>query len=210
MPCSFSHTHVCEHMCFDPAEPNLPRTAETFLPTTEQKSSGSGLRRCSTVTWKVPSDHQPTHVNMFCQRCVWQSLEPESSACRPRRASVSSTALPSARWPSRSTQTVSRLWPPVMELLVSGSRTSTTMGTCRKRMHLLFNLIPPVLLSNTPVCLRKWCKDTFDYLLSHLSSPESVKMGIFLQSGYNLLTEPGPVRNTLFSSLYFFLHFLFF
>ncbi|XP_047236202.1 D-amino-acid oxidase-like [Girardinichthys multiradiatus] len=38
----------------------------------------------------------------------------------------------------------------------------------------------------------KWNKETFDYLLSWLSSPEAVKMGIFLQSGYNLCTEPHP------------------
>uniref|UniRef100_A0A7N6AGE5 D-amino-acid oxidase n=1 Tax=Anabas testudineus TaxID=64144 RepID=A0A7N6AGE5_ANATE len=38
----------------------------------------------------------------------------------------------------------------------------------------------------------KWNKETFDYLLSFLSSPESIKMGIFLQSGYNLCTEPAP------------------
>lgn len=46
--------------------------------------------------------------------------------------------------------------------------------------------------------LRQWNKETFDYLLSFLSSPESVKMGIFLQSGYNLLTERAPVRRALF------------
>ncbi|KAG7274709.1 hypothetical protein CRUP_021150 [Coryphaenoides rupestris] len=38
----------------------------------------------------------------------------------------------------------------------------------------------------------KWNKETFDYLLSFLSSPESVKMGIFLQSGYNLCTKQAP------------------
>ncbi|XP_014324144.1 D-amino-acid oxidase [Xiphophorus maculatus] len=38
----------------------------------------------------------------------------------------------------------------------------------------------------------KWNKETFDYLLNWLSSPEAVKMGIFLQSGYNLCTEPLP------------------
>lgn len=185
-------------MRFDPGEPNPPQTAE-------QKSSGSGSKCCSTVTWKVPSDHQSTHSSMFCQRCVWQSLEPGSSACRQLRASMRSTALLSARWPLRSTQTVSRLWPPVTALLASGSPTSTTMGTCRKRMHLLCNLTAPAPLLPDPLFVssrRKWCKETFDYLLSHLSSPESVKMGIFLQSGYNLLTEPGPVSNTLFSTLY--------
>lgn len=54
---------------------------------------------------------------------------------------------------------------------------------------------PPVHLIYT---LRQWNKETFDYLLSFLSSPECVKMGIFLQSGYNLLTERSPVRRALF------------
>lgn len=35
-------------------------------------------------------------------------------------------------------------------------------------------------------------------MLSFLSSPECVKMGVFLQSGYNLLTERSPVRSALF------------
>ncbi|XP_068995103.1 D-amino-acid oxidase-like isoform X2 [Embiotoca jacksoni] len=38
----------------------------------------------------------------------------------------------------------------------------------------------------------KWNKETFDYLLSFLSSPDSIKKGVFLQSGYNLFTEPAP------------------
>ncbi|XP_036383525.1 D-amino-acid oxidase-like [Megalops cyprinoides] len=38
----------------------------------------------------------------------------------------------------------------------------------------------------------KWNKETFDYLLTFLSSPDSIKMGIFLQSGYNLCSEPVP------------------
>ncbi|KAJ8378264.1 hypothetical protein AAFF_G00244680 [Aldrovandia affinis] len=38
----------------------------------------------------------------------------------------------------------------------------------------------------------KWNKETFDYLLSFLSSPDSIKMGIFLQSGYNVCNEPAP------------------
>lgn len=45
---------------------------------------------------------------------------------------------------------------------------------------------------------RKWNKETFDYLLSCLSSPESIQMGIFLQSGYNIFTEPVPVSSALF------------
>lgn len=48
---------------------------------------------------------------------------------------------------------------------------------------------------------RKWNKETFDYLLSFLSSPEAVKMGIFLQSGYNLLIEHSPVSSVLFSTV---------
>lgn len=38
----------------------------------------------------------------------------------------------------------------------------------------------------------KWNKETFDYLLGFLKSPESVNMGIFLQSGYNVCDEPAP------------------
>ncbi|XP_046872810.1 D-amino-acid oxidase-like [Hypomesus transpacificus] len=38
----------------------------------------------------------------------------------------------------------------------------------------------------------EWNKETFDYLLSFISSPDSIKMGIFLQSGYNLCSEPAP------------------
>jgi len=46
---------------------------------------------------------------------------------------------------------------------------------------------------------RKWNKETFDYLLSALRSPESVQMGVFLQSGYNLCTERVPVSRALFT-----------
>lgn len=42
--------------------------------------------------------------------------------------------------------------------------------------------------------LSQWNKETFDYILSCLRSPESVKMGVFLQSGYDLCTETVPVR----------------
>ncbi|XP_028824589.1 D-amino-acid oxidase isoform X2 [Denticeps clupeoides] len=38
----------------------------------------------------------------------------------------------------------------------------------------------------------QWNKETFEHLLSCLRSPDSVKMGIFLQSGYNLCTETAP------------------
>uniref|UniRef100_A0A8P4KA67 D-amino-acid oxidase n=1 Tax=Dicentrarchus labrax TaxID=13489 RepID=A0A8P4KA67_DICLA len=50
----------------------------------------------------------------------------------------------------------------------------------------------PYLYDKGNVQETKWNKETFDYLLSFLSSPESVKMGIFLQSGYNLCSEPVP------------------
>ncbi|MBN3304245.1 D-amino-acid oxidase [Amia ocellicauda] len=39
---------------------------------------------------------------------------------------------------------------------------------------------------------NKWNKETFDYILSWVNSPDSIKMGIFTQSGYNLLSEPAP------------------
>uniref|UniRef100_A0A8B9GN59 D-amino-acid oxidase n=1 Tax=Astyanax mexicanus TaxID=7994 RepID=A0A8B9GN59_ASTMX len=50
----------------------------------------------------------------------------------------------------------------------------------------------PYLYDEGNVQETKWNKETFDYLLSFHSSPESVKMGIFLQSGYNLCTERVP------------------
>uniref|UniRef100_A0A9J8D383 D-amino-acid oxidase n=1 Tax=Cyprinus carpio carpio TaxID=630221 RepID=A0A9J8D383_CYPCA len=50
----------------------------------------------------------------------------------------------------------------------------------------------PYLYDKGNVQETKWNKETFDYLLSCLSSPDSVKMGIFLQSGYNLCPEPLP------------------
>uniref|UniRef100_A0A3B5A3Z9 D-amino-acid oxidase n=1 Tax=Stegastes partitus TaxID=144197 RepID=A0A3B5A3Z9_9TELE len=50
----------------------------------------------------------------------------------------------------------------------------------------------PYLYDKGNVRETKWNKETFDYLLSSLSSPECVKMGVFLQSGYNLCTEPAP------------------
>uniref|UniRef100_A0A673CIQ3 D-amino-acid oxidase n=1 Tax=Sphaeramia orbicularis TaxID=375764 RepID=A0A673CIQ3_9TELE len=50
----------------------------------------------------------------------------------------------------------------------------------------------PYLYDKGNVQETEWNKETFDYLLSFLSSPESVKMGIFLQSGYNVCTEPAP------------------
>ncbi|TKS78737.1 D-amino-acid oxidase [Collichthys lucidus] len=50
----------------------------------------------------------------------------------------------------------------------------------------------PYLYDKGNVQETKWNKETFDYLLSFLSSPESVQMGIFLQSGYNLCSEQAP------------------
>ncbi|KAF7661982.1 hypothetical protein LDENG_00248580 [Lucifuga dentata] len=50
----------------------------------------------------------------------------------------------------------------------------------------------PYLYDKGNVQETKWNKETFDYLLSILKSPESVKMGIFLQSGYNICTKPLP------------------
>ncbi|KAK3538730.1 hypothetical protein QTP86_014328 [Hemibagrus guttatus] len=50
----------------------------------------------------------------------------------------------------------------------------------------------PYLYDKGNVQETKWNKETFDYLLSFLSSPESTEMGIFLQSGYNLCTKHAP------------------
>lgn len=50
----------------------------------------------------------------------------------------------------------------------------------------------PYLYDKGNVQETKWNKETFDYLLSFLKSPESIKMGIFLESGYNLCSEPAP------------------
>ncbi|KAM6930642.1 D-amino-acid oxidase-like [Xenentodon cancila] len=50
----------------------------------------------------------------------------------------------------------------------------------------------PYLYDKGNIQETKWNKETFDYLLSRLSSPDSIKMGIFLQSGYNLFTEKVP------------------
>ncbi|XP_059193704.1 D-amino-acid oxidase-like [Centropristis striata] len=50
----------------------------------------------------------------------------------------------------------------------------------------------PYLYDKGNVQETEWNKETFDYLLSFLSSPDSIQMGIFLQSGYNLCSEPSP------------------
>uniref|UniRef100_A0A672P359 D-amino-acid oxidase n=1 Tax=Sinocyclocheilus grahami TaxID=75366 RepID=A0A672P359_SINGR len=54
----------------------------------------------------------------------------------------------------------------------------------------------PYLYDKGNVHETKWNKETFDYLQSCLTSPDSVKMGIFLQSGYNLCTEPLPLADS--------------
>uniref|UniRef100_A0A8C5ERP5 D-amino-acid oxidase n=1 Tax=Gouania willdenowi TaxID=441366 RepID=A0A8C5ERP5_GOUWI len=48
----------------------------------------------------------------------------------------------------------------------------------------------PYLYDNGNTQQTQWNKETFDYLLSWLKTPESVKMGIFLQSGYNVCDKP--------------------
>ncbi|XP_061115344.1 D-amino-acid oxidase-like [Conger conger] len=50
----------------------------------------------------------------------------------------------------------------------------------------------PYLYDKGNAVETKWNKDTFQYLQSFLSSPDCVKMGIFLQSGYNVCDEPAP------------------
>ncbi|XP_039627762.1 D-amino-acid oxidase-like isoform X2 [Polypterus senegalus] len=50
----------------------------------------------------------------------------------------------------------------------------------------------PYLYDNGNTQETKWNKETFDYLLSLINSPDSIKMGIYTQSGYNLFTEPMP------------------
>ncbi|MFT7808467.1 D-amino-acid oxidase isoform X1 [Arapaima gigas] len=50
----------------------------------------------------------------------------------------------------------------------------------------------PYLYDEGNTLETKWNKETFDYLLGFLNSPDSIKMGIFLQSGYNLCTESAP------------------
>lgn len=139
---------------------------------------------------------------MLIQTCGWQWSEPESSACRQLRAYMSSITPLSAHWLLRCMQTVSLHWPLVMELLASGSRTSMTRATSRRRECILFHFLCmykkwPSFSCCLLLTFRKWNKETFDYLLSCLSSPESIKMGVFLQSGYNLCTEPAPVSKAL-------------
>ncbi|KAA0716725.1 D-amino-acid oxidase [Triplophysa tibetana] len=51
----------------------------------------------------------------------------------------------------------------------------------------------PYLYDRGNVQETQWNRETFDYILSCLRSSESVKMGIFLQSGYDLCTETVPL-----------------
>ncbi|XP_014350132.1 D-amino-acid oxidase isoform X2 [Latimeria chalumnae] len=50
----------------------------------------------------------------------------------------------------------------------------------------------PYLYNNGNTLDTKWNKETFDYLLTHINSPEADRMGLFLQSGYNLFKERVP------------------
>lgn len=50
----------------------------------------------------------------------------------------------------------------------------------------------PYLYDNGKVEETKWNKETFDYLLSFIKSPDCIKMGIFLQSGYNVCLQQPP------------------
>ncbi|CAN9513230.1 unnamed protein product [Ophioblennius macclurei] len=50
----------------------------------------------------------------------------------------------------------------------------------------------PYLYDKGNVQETEWNKETFDYLMDFLKSPECVKMGIFLQSGYNVCDESAP------------------
>lgn len=52
----------------------------------------------------------------------------------------------------------------------------------------------PYLYDDGKVNETKWNKETFDYLLSFIKSPECVNMGIFLQSGYNVCLEEAPAE----------------
>lgn len=46
---------------------------------------------------------------------------------------------------------------------------------------------------------REWSQQTFDYLLSHLHSPNAEKMGLALISGYNLFQDEVPVSEASLS-----------
>ncbi|KAM4810616.1 D-amino-acid oxidase isoform 2-T2 [Rhinophrynus dorsalis] len=50
----------------------------------------------------------------------------------------------------------------------------------------------PYLYDNGNTQETKWNKETFDYLMKFVHSEEAPSMGLFLQSGYNILKEPAP------------------
>ncbi|XP_044296698.1 D-amino-acid oxidase isoform X2 [Varanus komodoensis] len=50
----------------------------------------------------------------------------------------------------------------------------------------------PYLYDKGKVEETLWNKETLDYLLQHVHSPEAKEMGLFLISGYNLFTQPVP------------------
>lgn len=50
----------------------------------------------------------------------------------------------------------------------------------------------PYALGEMSPAQKKWNKETFDYLLGLVNSPEASEMGLFLQSGYNLFANPVP------------------
>uniref|UniRef100_A0A8D2KZQ0 D-amino-acid oxidase n=1 Tax=Varanus komodoensis TaxID=61221 RepID=A0A8D2KZQ0_VARKO len=51
----------------------------------------------------------------------------------------------------------------------------------------------PYLYDKGKVEETLWNKETLDYLLQHVHSPEAKEMGLFLISGYNLFTQPVPL-----------------
>ncbi|XP_067862114.1 D-amino-acid oxidase, tandem duplicate 2 isoform X1 [Heptranchias perlo] len=50
----------------------------------------------------------------------------------------------------------------------------------------------PYELAEGSLVADKWNKETFDYLLSYVNSPDANEMGLFLQSGYNIFKERVP------------------
>ncbi|XP_067910879.1 D-amino-acid oxidase, tandem duplicate 2 [Heterodontus francisci] len=50
----------------------------------------------------------------------------------------------------------------------------------------------PYVIDHGNVEEIKWNKETFDYLLSYVNSPDANEMGLFLQSGYNIFKERVP------------------
>nr|XP_033809581.1 D-amino-acid oxidase isoform X1 [Geotrypetes seraphini] len=50
----------------------------------------------------------------------------------------------------------------------------------------------PYLYDKGNIQETKWNRETFDYLLDYVNTEEAETMGVFLQSGYNLLKEPAP------------------